>query len=153
MRRLLSVLAAFAVVVAAAAAGSGATSPTGTQVMSGLLNPRGLALDHHGNLYVAEAGAGGASPCAVFSDGQTKCYGPTGRISRLRHGVQEVVAGGLPSNAPAGGNGAVGPHNLALHGHTLYLTDGLGADPTNPTIAPFRTLGQGWLIKDHPSVA
>src|SRR2546426_4897070 len=108
MRRLLSVLAAFAVVVAAAAVGSSATTPAGTQVMSGLLNPRGLALDHRGNLYVAEAGSGGTSPCAVFSDGETKWYGPTGRISRLRHGVQEVVASGLPSNAPAGGNGATG---------------------------------------------
>ncbi len=130
--------------------GGAASVPPGTLVMSGLDNPRGLAFDHRGSLYVAEAGRGGTSPCAVFSDGLTKCYGPTGRVSRLRHGIQAVVASGLPSNAPADGNGATGPHDLAFKGGTAYLTDGLGANPLAPTIAPFRALGQGWLIKVHP---
>ena len=66
----------------------------------------------------------------------TKCYGPTGRISRLKNGVQAVVADGLPSNAPAGGNGAVGPHNIAVEGGHLFVTDGLGGNPLDPM--PFR---------------
>lgn len=148
----LAVLLGLACVALGALAGGGSASPAaGAPVMTGLHNPRGLAIDNHGSLYVAEAGQGGAAPCAVFSDGMTKCYGPTGRISRLRNGVQEVVADGLPSNAPAGGNGAVGPANVALEGGHLFVTDGLGANPLNPAIQPFRALGQGWLIKVHPN--
>lgn len=153
MRKLALLVGVACVALSALASGGTATTPPGTMVMSGLDNPRGLAFDNHGSLYVAEAGRGGASPCAVFSDGLTKCYGPTGRISRLRHGVQRIVASGLPSNAPAGGNGAVGPHNLAFQGGTAYLTDGLGGNPSDPTIAPFRALGQGWLIRVHPDPA
>jgi hypothetical protein len=151
MRRAIGLAAAACVTLAVFAGAVGAADPPGTLVMSGLLNPRGVAVDHHGDVYVAEAGTGGTAPCAVFSDGLTKCYGATGRVSRLRDGVQEVVASGLPSNAPAGGNGAVGPHNLAFQGSTAYVTDGLGANPLDPTIAPFRARGQGWLIKVHPS--
>ena len=154
MMRKIRLLGVVGVLCAEAAittsAGTAVFAPSGTVVMSGLLNPRGLAVDHHGSVYVAEAGAGGAAPCAVFSDAILKCYGPTGRISRLRQGVQEVVAAGLPSNAPAGGNAATGPHNIALQGGHLYVTDGLGADPTRPDIAPFRMRGQGWLFKVHP---
>jgi hypothetical protein len=150
MRKLALLVAVACVALGALASGSVAVTPSGTVVMSGLHNPRGLAFDHHGNLYVAEAGQGGAAPCAVFADGMTKCYGPSGRVSRLRHGVQEVVASGLPSNAPAGGGAATGPHDLAFKGGKAYLTDGLGANPLDPTIAPFRARGQGWLFKMKP---
>jgi hypothetical protein len=147
----LALLLGLACVALGALAGAGSAIPAaGVPVMVGLHNPRGLAFDNHGILYVAEAGQGGTAPCAVFSDGMTKCYGPTGRISRLKNGVQEVVADGLPSNAPAGGNAATGPHNIAIEGGHLFVTDGLGANPLDPTIQPFRALGQGWLIKVHP---
>jgi hypothetical protein len=49
-----------------------ATPPAVTVVMSGLDNPRGLALGRNGTLYVAEAGRGGTGPCAL-----------TGRTSRI----------------------------------------------------------------------
>jgi sugar lactone lactonase YvrE len=149
----LALLLGVACVVLAAFAGGGTASPVvgaPAPVMTGLHNPRGLAIDNRGSLYVAEAGQGGSAPCAVFSDGMTKCYGPTGRISRLKNGIQEVVADGLPSNAPAGGNAATGPHNIAVEGGHLFVTDGLGANPLEPTIQPFRALGQGWLYKVHP---
>jgi hypothetical protein len=149
MKKLPLLLGVACVTLGALAGGGTATSPP-TAVMVGLHNPRGLAFDHHGSLYVAEAGDGGAGPCAVFSDGATKCYGPTGRVSRLRHGVQEVVANGLPSNAPASGAAAIGPIDLAFKGGNAYVTDGLGANPSQPDIAPFRALGQGHLIKVHP---
>jgi hypothetical protein len=151
MKKLALLLGVACVALGALAGGGSASPAVGTPVMTGLYNPRGLAIDNHGSLYVAEAGQGGTAPCAVFSDGMTKCYGPTGRISRLRKGVQEVVADGLPSNAPAGGNAATGPHNIAIQGGHLYVTDGLGANPLNPEIQPFRELGQGWLIKVHPN--
>jgi hypothetical protein len=149
----LALLLAIACVALSALAGGGSASPAavvGAPVMTGLHNPRGLAFDHRGTLYVAEAGQGGTAPCAVFSDQLTKCYGPTGRISRLRNGVQSVAADGLPSNAPAGGNAATGPHNIAVEGNHLFVTDGLGANPLLPAIQPFRALGQGTLIKVHP---
>ena len=148
----LAMLLALACVALGALAGGGSASPAAgaAPVMTGLHNPRGLAFDNHGSLYVAEAGQGGTAPCAVFSDGMTKCYGPTGRISRLKNGVQAVVADGLPSNAPAGGNGAVGPHNIAVEGGHLFVTDGLGGNPLDPAMQPFRALGQGTLIKVHP---
>ena len=38
------------------AAASSAAAPTFTPVVSGLNGPRGVAFDHQGNLYVAEAG-------------------------------------------------------------------------------------------------
>jgi hypothetical protein len=154
MRKLLLFLAVACIALGVLAGGGTATTPPGTVVMSGLHNPRGLALGHHGDLYVAEAGQGGTGPCAVFSDGLTRCYGPTGRVSRLHEGVQEVVADGLPSNAPAGfgGAAALGPHDLSLEGNKAYLTIGLGANPTDPTIAPFRALGMGYMAKVHPDV-
>jgi sugar lactone lactonase YvrE len=72
-------------------------------------------------------------------------------VRRLLGRADEVLRpDGLPSNAPAGGNGANGPENLAIEGGHLFVTDGLGANPLNPEIQPFRALGQGWLIKVHP---
>jgi hypothetical protein len=121
--------------------------------MNNLRSPRGVALDRHGNVYVAEAGIGGTSPCAVFSDGLTRCYGPTGRVQRKRPGhLQEIVADGLPSNAPPafGGAAALGPHDLSFDGGRANLTIGLGGNPSDSTITPFRELGQGWLAKVRP---
>jgi hypothetical protein len=152
--RLLAALLAACALIAANASGQPSKKrpkqPAGTGVvMSGLHNPRGLAFDQQGNLYVAEAGQGGAGPCAVLSDGQLRCYGPSGRVSRLRRGVQQVVATGLPSNAPAGGAGATGPHDLAFQGGKAYVTLGIGANPTSPTAAPFRARGMGRLARVH----
>jgi hypothetical protein len=150
MKKLALLLGVTSVALGALAGGGSASPAVGAPVMTGLHNPRGLAIDNHGSLYVAEAGQGGTAPCAVFSDGMTKCYGPTGRVSRLRNGVQGVVADGLPSNAPAGGNGAAGPANIAVEGGHAFITDGLGANPLAAEIQPFRALGQGTLIKVHP---
>ena len=73
----LAMLLGLACVALGALAGGGSASPAAgaAPVMTGLHNPRGLAFDNHGSLYVAEAGQGGTAPCAVFSDGMTKCYG------------------------------------------------------------------------------
>ena len=152
MRKLAILVGVACVALGALASGGSARPAVGTPVMVGLHNPRGLAFDQRGNLYVAEAGLGGTSPCGPFSDGTTRCYGPTGSISRLRHGVQEYVATGLPSNAPEGfgGAAALGPHDLSFEGNKAYLTIGLGADPTDPAIAPFRAFGMGRLAKIHP---
>jgi hypothetical protein len=59
--------------------------------MSNLDNPRHLAFGPEGGLYVAEAGHGGAGPC-IFIRGANQCAGPSGVVSRLRHGIQSRIA-------------------------------------------------------------
>jgi hypothetical protein len=103
--------------------------PAVTVVMNGLDNPRGLAIGPEGALYVAEAGRGGPGPCGVNSPGETRCFGPTGAVSRLWRGDQERIATGLPSHALPDGSAAAGPHDISFHGRGgAYLTFGLGFD-------------------------
>lgn len=118
--------------------GIAASVPAGTPVMSGLDNPRHLAFGPGHALYVAEAGRGGAGPCS-FIRGETQCAGNTGAISRLRRGVQQRIVTGLPSYAPAGGNGATGPHGVAPHGNGGFATIGLGGNTSRRT-----TMGSGF---------
>ncbi|HEV3300076.1 MAG TPA: ScyD/ScyE family protein [Planctomycetaceae bacterium] len=76
-----------------------------TVFTSGLNNPRGLAFDEAGNLYVAEGGAGGATRTQT-SDCQQVAFpiGPysggfNASISKVtRSGVRTVIASGLPSS-------------------------------------------------------
>ena len=73
----LALLLGLACVALGALAGGGSASPAvGAPVMTGLHNPRGLAFDNHGSLYVAEAGQGGTAPCAVFSDNADEVLRP-----------------------------------------------------------------------------
>jgi hypothetical protein len=137
-RRGLLLAVAAPLVLLAAPSGSAAPTaadPTVTQVMSGLDNPRGLAFGPQGALYVTEAGRGGFGlenpPCFTGQVGASRCYGPTGAVSRLWHGVQERVATGLPSQARAsdGGN-AIGPHDIAMLGvGSAHVTIGLQQPP------------------------
>jgi hypothetical protein len=66
--------------------------------------------------------------------------------------VQRRLVTGLPSNAPAGGAGASGPHDISLRGGT-YVTIGMGGNPAlragfGPGGADFakvvRLRGHGW---------
>ena len=76
--------AALAVPLAAAAAPP-------QPVMTGLDNPRGLAVGPEGALYVAEAGRGGPGACVPQPDGPgTRCYGATGAISRCGAGSRSA---------------------------------------------------------------
>jgi len=100
-----------------------------TVVMTGLDNPRGLAFAPEGGLYVAEAGRGGAGPCLVIMGGAF-CYGPTGAVTRLRNGIQERVATGLPSLVGPNGVAQAGPNDIAFLGvGQAHLTIGLQTDP------------------------
>ena len=105
-----------------------------TVVMSGLDNPRGLALGPDGGVYVAEAGRGGTGASIVNSEGTTVQYGATGAVSRYLNGTQSRVITGLPSlasqAAPTPGGRAGGLHDIAFNSAgDLYGVIGLGADP------------------------
>lgn len=133
-------LVAICLSVSLLGSGQAVSLSSGTVVMSGLANPRGLAFGPEGALYVAEAGQGGTGPCSLIR-GVTQCAGTTGAVSRLWQGVQERIATGLPSYAATTGFGATGPHDISLHGRGgAYVTVGLGGNP--PTMRAI--MGQGF---------
>lgn len=115
-----------------------------TVLARNLDNPRGLTVDRHGDVFLAQAGEGRggdeAAPCFPGPEGGDVCVGATGKITeldlrghsgRLRHdGVTDVVTG-LPSVASkADGGGAIGPSDVDFdHRGRLFATIGLGADP------------------------
>jgi hypothetical protein len=130
-------------------------------IADGLDNPRGIGIGPDGGVYVAEAGSGGASPCAPGPEG-IRCYGLSGAISRidLRTLRVERVTSGLPSLATEG-DFAAGPQDISFQGRgNAYLTLGFGGDPGvreaqfGPAGAAFAQLARttpdgGWrLISD-----
>lgn len=111
-------------------------------VASGLDNPRQLAFDRRGQLYVAESGHGGDGPCVPSADDPTvdSCFGTSGAIAKVRHGRVRQVVTGLPSLAPQvptqggqlpAGAQAAGPSDVSVAGRSLAFTIGLGSDPSN----------------------
>src|SRR5215831_2589709 len=66
---------------------------------TGLDGPRGMTFGPDGNLYVAEAGRGGANtPCLVVPVVGPYHGGPTARVSRITgSGERVTVVNGLPS--------------------------------------------------------
>jgi hypothetical protein len=116
-------------------------------VLCCLDNPRGLALTRDGSLYVTEAGHGGAGPCATMR-GVTMCYGPTGAILRLKKHVVTRVAAGLPSYAPAGGDGATGPTRICFNkSGQMFVTYGLGMDPSLRPMLRSGGVHSGYLMQ------
>lgn len=85
-----------------------------TEVMSGLVTPRGLTFGPDGGLYVAEAGSGGAGPSVVLGNGNTAFLGATSGLSRWLNGVQTRVLNDLPSVANAAGLDAGGLQDIVF---------------------------------------
>jgi hypothetical protein len=88
-------------------------------IAKGLSNPRGIAFAPNGQLFVAEAGSGGAGPCFVLADNRNACYGESGALTRVDPSGLAApvrVISGLPSLAPAGGFGAVGAQGIDFQG-------------------------------------
>jgi DNA-binding beta-propeller fold protein YncE len=132
MRVLLPLAAALALAVAAApaAAHHGVRVKT---IATGLDNPRHVAVTHHGDVYVAEAGRGGdpATSKSCFNSAEGfACTGATGAVTKISsHRHQERVLTGLASFAPESGESAIGPHGVFASGGKVYVTNG---GPTAP---------------------
>jgi hypothetical protein len=113
-----------------ATAGGGSDPGGGPEVIaSGLDNPRGLAFDRKGTLYVAEAGTGGAGPCFPGPEGADVCFGDSGGVTKItQHGQRRVVSG-LGSIANEGtGEAGIGPSDVSFAGRKMFVTEGLGLD-------------------------
>lgn len=92
-------------------------------VVSGLNDPRGLAFGPHGDLYIAEAGSGGATVSTAGGCDQVQPPvgpyrgGASGRVMKLApNGALTVVASGLPSAeaSPAIGGDKLGVADVAF---------------------------------------
>ena len=111
----------------------------------GLRSPRHLDFAPSGNLYVAEAGRGGAGPCFFGGEGPA-CMGATGAVTRIdTRGRQSRIVDGLASYAndtdgdgvlePGEADSGIGPHGItALADNGVFITNG---GPTAPRTAPF----------------
>lgn len=161
-------LAAFAASIASGNA-LAQLSSNATVYASGLESPRGLKFGPDGNLYVAEAGAGG-SISTVGSCAQVPAPigpylgGSTGRISKLdKSGNRTTVASGFPSSVAATGD-LEGVADIAFLDGTLYaVTSGGGCSHGNASlpniIARVDTKSGTWkaianlsqFVQNHPA--
>jgi hypothetical protein len=129
-------------------------APSYQVIATGLDNPRGLAFDAIGQLYVAEAGKGGSGPCVDGPEGKA-CFGQSGAITRIYRGHQERIVEGLLSAAGEDGSNAGGPVDVAvMHPGKLKVIMGLGGTAEERDQMGASTLGRLVEIsKEHPGLA
>lgn len=90
-----------------------------TVVAKGLNDPRGLAVNADGDVFVAEAGRAGRT--CIGTKGQRTCFGFTSSITRISGGRQSRVATGLFSAGGRDGSFTTGVDGVAVSGDgTLY---------------------------------
>jgi hypothetical protein len=151
-RRVLVVLGVTALTLSGTATASAGSDDEAPKVIaSGLNNPRGLAFQN-GDLYVAEAGAGGSGPCFQGPEGPS-CFGLSGSVTRIDDDGQTRILTGLPSFGQQGsGDAAIGPSDVAFKRGApwMMLTVGLGLDlDFSKTIPELDDMGQ--LLRARPS--
>ncbi|HET7724997.1 MAG TPA: ScyD/ScyE family protein [Propionibacteriaceae bacterium] len=150
--------------------GPAAHAATGiTVVAAGLDNPRGLAFDPHGNLYIAEAGHGGTLPLGGGPEGGPVFGGLTGGVSMVSSahvvtgGTATRVVSGFVSIAGEGGVAAEGMAAVSTQGNRVYAQMGLNTAPVAgaPVPADFRAAalaqlgatvrvsGSSWSVLAH----
>lgn len=118
MRKTRWAVAAGAVAALAAAGALPAAAAPGDQTVSvvadHLNNPRGLAVGPDGNVYVAEAGAGGRTCLPAGPGGEETCIGFTGAIGRIGPSGHRRVVPGLVSAAGRDGSFGTGAHAVSV---------------------------------------
>jgi hypothetical protein len=150
-----------------------AQSPNVTVFASGLAGPRGLKFGPDGDLYVAEAGFGGANTTTASQCTQVPSpigpykNGNTARISKLdKHGNRTTVASGFPSAVSSDATSdTMGVADIAfLDGQLYAVTAGGGCSHGNPSIpnlvARVDTRTGNWtmiadlstFLQDHPAM-
>ena len=128
-QNILTFLTCCAVLLSTVASLIAAPTYSITEVMSGLVSPRGLVLGPDGAVYVAEAGSGGSGPSVTLGNGNIGALGFTSGLSKLLNGVQTRVLSGLPSVATAAGLDASGLQDIAFdRAGQAYGLFGLGTD-------------------------
>ena len=95
-------------------------------VASGLDNPRALAFDSDGDLFVAEAGHGsepaGKECAGEGPGGESQCVGFTSGVSRIENGVAHRVVTGQVSSAGPDGSAALGVDGISILGDWRLFT-------------------------------
>ncbi|MGH2534578.1 MAG: ScyD/ScyE family protein [Thermomicrobiales bacterium] len=143
LRRLILCIALLAITSSAGVAARDAT-PVGqatpsaggiTVAAAGLNNPRGVAWDAGGAMYVADAGLGGETPASgtpIPPPIGPFMGGPTAAVSRIDNGCPVVGGGELPSAIDAT-MGVIGAADVAVLADQLYvLVAGGGESHGNP---------------------
>jgi hypothetical protein len=152
-RKTLLALAAIAAIAAApsAQAHSKPAPSTPTVVASGLDNPRGIALAKNGDIWVAEAGRGGAGPCFPGEGGPDACFGNSGAFTLVHNGVQKRVVSGLPSLGDKGtGDNALGASDIIANGKHVTALIGAGSTPELRASGGSASALFGWMVKIDP---
>ncbi|WP_026082673.1 ScyD/ScyE family protein [Mastigocladopsis repens] len=149
-------LTLFTLCVTATCGTEAAKAATMSVVADGLDNPRGIAFDSDGTIYVAESGKGGdgnggvnciPSPSAQYIP---LCSGSTGAVTKITtDGTQESVITDLTSLAlTPSGEQAAGPADIKFDSSgNAYLLTGLAGDPNNrDTVLGTPDLGQLYKV-------
>jgi hypothetical protein len=139
------------VAVSVVALASPATAAQVEKVAGGLDNPRHLAFGGD-DLYVAEAGRGGAGPCFPGPEGTPVCVGATGAVTVVDDdGDQRRLVEGLASLANEGtGAHAIGPHGIYVKGeHGVLVTNGGPLFANRDELAAVNPVADlfGWVLR------
>jgi hypothetical protein len=125
-----------------ATAGTAAAAPAYQvrTLVTGLENPRGLAIAPNGKLFISEAGTGRPTDrptdggCMLAGSGYGLCYGETGAVGIFNpsNNIYSRALSGLPSLArPSNQQEGSGIQDLFFDGAgQLYGVFGFGGDPT-----------------------
>lgn len=121
-------------------------------LISGLNEPRDVALAGNGDIYVIEAGTPfnttGLTP--ITTDTGLAYFGNTGSISLLSGGVISRPVTGLPMLYNPGGDEIVGGHGIAVSGTGLTASIGLGGTAANRALGPAGASGLGSVYNPYP---
>jgi hypothetical protein len=153
LRKLLALAVIAAIVVVPSAQAHKGDGHGWKVVASGLDNPRGLDVAKNGDIWIAEAGRGGAGPCQPGEEegSPPSCFGSSGAFTLVHKGWQKRVVTGLPSFADQGtGDNAVGPADIVADGkHVTGVIGGGGTPEDRAALGPAGALFD-WMVKIDP---